>query len=175
MSDRSQPISMEQPLTGCSPSRSRRTRSLGFQVRLFRSQLRASLSGLHFDVTFAPGKGSGCADPVLMGWFWRQVLPNVQAPPVVICPRCSIRTRHQTEGSQMRFLAVHRTDSVLTPECRSTSATPNAPGIGAPSKTPTGCYGNTSPKAPTCPSSPEPTLTRLPTRSTPALDRPSDG
>ncbi len=52
---------------------------------------------------------------------------------------------------------------------------PKSPWQRAPTKTPTDCYANTFPKAPTCPSSPNTTSIRPPTPSTPALDKPSEG
>jgi len=54
--------------------------------------------------------------------------------------------------------------SVSIPGSRSTSVTPRVPGNAVRTRTPTGCYASTSPKAPTCRSSPNTTSTRPPTR-----------
>lgn len=62
--------------------------------------------------------------------------------------------------------------SLSTPASRSTSVTPNHPGNAVLTKTPTDYYANTSPKAPTCPSSPKPTSTSPPTNSTEASTNP---
>jgi transposase, IS30 family len=51
--------------------------------------------------------------------------------------------------------------------CRSTSAIPIAPGSAAATRTPTGCCGSTSPKAPTCRSTGPACSTRSPPSSTP--------
>ena len=75
------------------------------------------------------------------------------------------------QGKEMAQHAQFKIDTGVT----SISVTPRAPGSVEPTKTPTDCYANTSPKAPTCPSSPRPTSTRLHTRSTAGLDRPSMG
>ncbi len=50
--------------------------------------------------------------------------------------------------------------------CRSTSATRTALGSAAATRTPTGCYASTSPRAPTCPGTPGPTSTSSPPNST---------
>ena len=52
---------------------------------------------------------------------------------------------------------------------------PKSPWQRGPTKTPTDCYANTFPKAPTWQPSPRPISTRLPIRSTDGLDRPSTG
>ncbi len=75
------------------------------------------------------------------------------------------------QGKEM----ANTSSSVSTPESTFTSAIRSRRGNAAPTKTPTDCYANTFPKAPTCPSSPNTTSIRPPTPSTPALDKPSEG
>ena len=84
--------------------------------------------------------------------------------------RCACRTQRRSAHLGSRQRDGQHADSPSTPVSPSTSATREARGNGAATRTPTVCCGSTSPSAPTSESTPKPTSTRSPTSSTTSTD-----
>src|SRR6266480_4555447 len=100
-----------------------------------------------------------------MSWLtpWPKRSPPCRSSCAVPSPGTRAKRWPSTPGSAWR------------PACRSTSAIPTAPGSGAATRTPTGCYASTFPAAPTSERSRRATSTTSLLSSTAGLDKRSDG